>query len=178
MSGIFGFTYHDPQQSQVADALDGLSYWNQLYGRLASDGRMFGRSGIGCHVEHFTERFPFGGPILAFGGCHAVILFCHIKVFFHAETFRVAPAHIAQSAVIPLTGGFQIILKRQLGILFYAESPGAAECITVLCMIITEFGTAQIIFGSALGIAGKAVIFAFFAIQSRQIECVNAALSR
>lgn len=73
MSGIFGFTYHDPQQSQVSDALDGLSYWNQLYGRLASSGCLFGRSGIGCHVEHFTERFPFGGPILAFGGCHAVV---------------------------------------------------------------------------------------------------------
>lgn len=73
MSGIFGFTYQDPQQSQIADALDGLSYWNRLYGRLASDKRLFGRSGIGCHVEHFTERFPFGGPILDFCGCYAVV---------------------------------------------------------------------------------------------------------
>ena len=73
MSGIFGFTYRNADPETLSDALDGLAYWNRIYGREASDSRLMGQTGIGCHMEHFSCDFPFGGPILNVHGCISVI---------------------------------------------------------------------------------------------------------
>lgn len=73
MSGIFGFSYLNPDCTASEDALGGLSYWNRIYGREASGERMLQGSGIGCHVEHFSNIFPFGGPILEENGTLAVV---------------------------------------------------------------------------------------------------------
>ena len=53
--------------------MGGLSYWNRIYGREASASEQIGSSGLGCHMEHFAEAFPYGGPILDHKGCRAVV---------------------------------------------------------------------------------------------------------
>ena len=64
MSGIFGFTYQTDQPNLIEQTLAGLEYWNRIYGREAVDTARMGDSGIGCHVEHFSQDFPYGGPLL------------------------------------------------------------------------------------------------------------------
>ncbi|MBQ2919770.1 MAG: hypothetical protein IJE58_01180, partial [Oscillospiraceae bacterium] len=71
MSGIFGFTRRD--DGSLADTMGGLSYWNRIYGRDGTASEQIGSSGLGCHVEHFAERFPYGGPILDHHGSRAVV---------------------------------------------------------------------------------------------------------
>ena len=71
MSGIFGFTRRDG--SCMEDTMGGLSYWNRIYGREAHGQRIHGSSGIGCHTEHFSDKFPYGGPLLDHNGNPAVI---------------------------------------------------------------------------------------------------------
>lgn len=73
MSGIFGFTYRTEDRDVLEQTLGGLEYWNRIYGRDSSDHHLMDRSGIGCHIEHFSDRFPFGGPILHSGDSEAVI---------------------------------------------------------------------------------------------------------
>ena len=73
MSGIFGFSYRQTACVDLNDAIGGLSYWNRIYGREASDARLIGNSGLGCHIEHFSDRFPYASPILDHHGCPAVI---------------------------------------------------------------------------------------------------------
>lgn len=73
MSGIFGFSYISADSAKLNETLDGLSYWNRIYGRDASGSECFDYAGIGCHIEHFSDSFPFGGPILTFRGCPAVV---------------------------------------------------------------------------------------------------------
>ena len=53
--------------------MGGLSYWNRIYGREASASEQIGTSGLGCHMEHFADAFPYGGPILEHQGCRAVV---------------------------------------------------------------------------------------------------------
>lgn len=64
MSGIFGFTYKTDHPSLPEQTLGGLEYWNRIYGRETADAVLLGNSGIGCHTEHFSEDFPYGGPII------------------------------------------------------------------------------------------------------------------
>lgn len=73
MSSIFGFSLRDADQQTMEEALGGLEYWNRIYGRQGSDTRLMERSGFGCHVEHFSDVFPAGAPILDHHGCPAVI---------------------------------------------------------------------------------------------------------
>lgn len=73
MSGIFGFSFRNADQQTIEEALGGLEYWNRIYGRLESATRLMDRSALGCHVEHFSDVFPHGAPILDHHGCPAVI---------------------------------------------------------------------------------------------------------
>lgn len=73
MSGIFGFSRRQLPAALAEEAIGGLEYWNRIYGRDASDIARFDSGAIGCHVEHFSERFPFGGPILTFQGNPAAV---------------------------------------------------------------------------------------------------------
>lgn len=73
MSGIFGFTYKTDHPELPEQTLGGLEYWNRIYGREAADAVLLGNSGIGCHTEHFSEDFPFGGPVLKTGDTLAVV---------------------------------------------------------------------------------------------------------
>lgn len=73
MSGIYGFTYRGTDEAVLKDAFGGLEYWSRSYGRLAHDQTLMGQSGIGCHVQHFTQRFPYGGPVLEKDGLTAVM---------------------------------------------------------------------------------------------------------
>ncbi len=73
MSGIYGFTYRISDEHIHAEALAGLAYWNRIYGREASNDWLLGPSGIGCHIEHFSQDFPYGGPILELEGRPAVV---------------------------------------------------------------------------------------------------------
>lgn len=73
MSGIFGFSYRQASPDTIEEALGGLEYWNRIYGRQATDTRLMDRSGIGCHIEHFSESFPHGQPILHFRSSPAVV---------------------------------------------------------------------------------------------------------
>lgn len=63
MSGIFGVTYRNPDPDVLADALDGLSYWNKIYGSAADDTMLLERTGFGCRMEHFSDAFAHGDPI-------------------------------------------------------------------------------------------------------------------
>ena len=71
MSGIFGFTC--PTATEYQQILDGMSYWTRIYGKEGSGAALYGCSGIGCHVEHFSDKFPHGGPVLELDGCPAVV---------------------------------------------------------------------------------------------------------
>lgn len=71
MSGIFGFTRRE--ERFMEDTIGGLSYWNRIYGREAHGQRIHGNSGIGCHIEHFSDKFPYGGPLLDHNGNPAVV---------------------------------------------------------------------------------------------------------
>lgn len=73
MSGIYGFTYRNADRHTVENALGGLGYWNRIYGDAGHDRRIMGTSGIGAHVEHLSDDFPAGEPILSIRGCPAVI---------------------------------------------------------------------------------------------------------
>lgn len=73
MSGIYGFTYRFSADGAPADALGGLRSWNRIYGREAHADKLLGDSGIGCFIEHFSDRFPYGGPILSHHGMNAVV---------------------------------------------------------------------------------------------------------
>lgn len=73
MSGIYGFTYRTSDDALCTDALSGLEYWNRVYGADASGMKILGSSGIGCHIEHFSEKFPASNPVLEYDGCPAVV---------------------------------------------------------------------------------------------------------
>ena len=73
MSGIFGFTYRSADQKTAEDAVGGLSYWNRIYGNAASQTRVEDTFALGCHVEHFSDRFAHDEPILSFRGTPAVV---------------------------------------------------------------------------------------------------------
>lgn len=75
MSAIYGFTYGKLNTASgiLSDTLGALEYWNRIYGREDHGSRLFSASGIGCYVEHFSDAFSYGGPILERGGCCAVV---------------------------------------------------------------------------------------------------------
>lgn len=73
MSGIFGFTYKTELPELREQALAGLAHWNRIYGAEAFDDLLVEDSGIGCHIEHFSDRFPFGAPLQKTGDMIAVI---------------------------------------------------------------------------------------------------------
>lgn len=73
MSGIYGFTRRDAEAAALDETLGALRYWTQLYGHEDHGSELLGGSGMGCHVEHFSDHFPYGGPILDFGGSRAVV---------------------------------------------------------------------------------------------------------
>lgn len=64
MSGIYGFTQQKPADGESTHKLRILQHWNQIFGREENDQCIINGTGIGCHVEHFSDKFPFGGPIL------------------------------------------------------------------------------------------------------------------
>ena len=64
MSGIYGFTQQKPAEGDSSHKLRILHHWNQIFGREANDQCIINGTGIGCHVEHFSDKFSFGGPIL------------------------------------------------------------------------------------------------------------------
>ena len=73
MSGIFGFTLNRADPALCSEALMGLEYWNRIYGDHDRGCTGMGRSGLGCHVEHFSEDFPGGAPVLEMDGMAAVV---------------------------------------------------------------------------------------------------------
>lgn len=73
MSGIYGFTCRTPGPGTTEYALQSLDRWNGEYGREAAGQSLMGRSGIGCRVEHFSDRFPHGAPVIEFEGGNAVV---------------------------------------------------------------------------------------------------------
>lgn len=73
MSGIFGLTLKTDDAALLDEALGGLEYWNRIYGDHARDRSLMGQTGLGCHVEHFSEQFPGGAPVLHLDGLDAVV---------------------------------------------------------------------------------------------------------
>lgn len=73
MSGIYGTAYRSADQAAIKDAMGGLEYWNRIYGDAEREIRYCGSAAFGCHVEHFSDKFPYGGPILELDGCPAVV---------------------------------------------------------------------------------------------------------
>ena len=75
MSGIYGFSYLHSEVSEALldDTIGALHYWNRIYGREAHGQMLLGTSGIGCHLEHFSEEFPHASPVLPFRSGHAVV---------------------------------------------------------------------------------------------------------
>lgn len=73
MSGIYGFFCHSAEPAFHNEVCGGLEYWTRVYGKEASDSRLLDCAVIGCHIEHFSDSFPYGGPILEYHGCPAVV---------------------------------------------------------------------------------------------------------
>lgn len=65
MSGIYGFTYRNADAVHLKEALEGLEHWNRMYGSKANEHRIWEYTAIGCCIEHFTDAFPYGGPVLS-----------------------------------------------------------------------------------------------------------------
>lgn len=64
MSGIFGFSSRQIQPDMAKERLDGLCYWNRAYGGQGSDRVLEAFFGIGCHVEHLSDRYPASAPVI------------------------------------------------------------------------------------------------------------------
>ena len=74
MSGIYGFSCRNEMASAVlCDTMGALEYWNRIYGREDHANALYSNSGIGCHIEHFSDKFPYGGPVLDHNGSPAVV---------------------------------------------------------------------------------------------------------
>lgn len=71
MSGIFGFIYRDSRDGH--GMLCALDAWNKPYGREGSDSKLLGRAGMGCRIEHFSDTFSAGQPVLTAKNGYAVI---------------------------------------------------------------------------------------------------------
>lgn len=63
MSGIYGFSLSHPTSASIEQTLGGLRFWNRIYGRDAHEHKLLGNSGIGCHLEHFSDRIAHGALI-------------------------------------------------------------------------------------------------------------------
>lgn len=108
MSGIFGFTRQTVHASDLEDTLRALDAWNQIYGSYDTASRIVGSSGIGCRVEHFSELFPAGTPILERNGLLAVI----DALLFNREELIPMLSAMPDSAVSDEDLLFQLILER------------------------------------------------------------------
>lgn len=73
MSAIFGFSFRSADQQKMEDTLGGLEYWNRIYGSEAYEAVRIGTSGLACRIEHFSDKFPYGGPLLKCMGMDAVV---------------------------------------------------------------------------------------------------------
>lgn len=73
MSGIYGYSLAASAEGEKKQILGGLEYWNRIYGREAHEERQLEKTGIGCHVEHFSEEFAHGTPVLEKQGRYIVV---------------------------------------------------------------------------------------------------------
>lgn len=71
MSGIFG--YITKKKTESGQYLQPLSFWNRCYGREGFGTQVAENSGLGCHQEHLSHKFPGSTPVLARAGKLAVI---------------------------------------------------------------------------------------------------------
>ena len=71
MSGIFGFQQLNTER-QVS-WMEDLSHWNRLYGDEGSDTLLLGSAGLGCHLEHLSDRFAATAPVIRRGSLAAVV---------------------------------------------------------------------------------------------------------
>lgn len=69
MSGIFGFSRNFSENEKVLHALE---VWNREYGNVAFDAKNDERHGIGAHIDHFSNNFPAGTPVICKDGVEAV----------------------------------------------------------------------------------------------------------
>lgn len=60
MSGIYGYS----TKKQSLECLHLLSFWNRQYGRYGKGERLLDRTGLGCHQEHFSDKFTGSAPVL------------------------------------------------------------------------------------------------------------------
>jgi len=73
MSSVYGYCTIENRQTAAKFNLSALGYWNRPYGREAEETLADTNWALGCCIEHLTERYPFGGPILRDGEQLAVI---------------------------------------------------------------------------------------------------------
>lgn len=64
MSGIFGFFRRKPDKELSAKDMHALEVWNRMYGRNAVDFFCTDEYGMGCHVEHLSEEYTAGLPVI------------------------------------------------------------------------------------------------------------------
>lgn len=69
MSGIYGYS----TKKQSLECLHLLSSWNRKYGRYGNDELLLDRTGLGCHQEHFSDKFIGSAPVLRRAGKIAAI---------------------------------------------------------------------------------------------------------
>lgn len=70
MSGIFGFS---AQLNREESPLEGLRFWNRDYGAQGSDMLSGAGYGLGCCVEHLSDRYPAAQPVIREGERLAVV---------------------------------------------------------------------------------------------------------
>ena len=74
MSGIFGYFLRAPETAeQSKQRLKALDVWNRNYGHESSGLRRLDNYGMGCHLEHFSDAFPWDDPVLQTKNGWAVI---------------------------------------------------------------------------------------------------------
>lgn len=105
MSGIFGFSIKCTDNAK--NAIKALAYWNKPYGSEASDVLSTDDLCIGCHIEHLSDKFPYGKPVYQDDDIIAVI----DAVIYNRDDFSINGNISDENLLIDLikTNGFAIL---------------------------------------------------------------------
>lgn len=67
MSGVYGFSTIIEESAELSNArIRILEKRNTIYGSQGSENNFFSGSALGCHLEHFSDRFAADKPILQY----------------------------------------------------------------------------------------------------------------
>ena len=73
MSGIYGLSFCSASRDLLEKSADYMHKWTAFYGNGSENQQILEHSALGCHIEHFSNDFPAGDPVMQFDNYIAVI---------------------------------------------------------------------------------------------------------